>query len=208
VTTLALGGCDTYTDLASIAPLPEQCGGTLYHYEQAGKGNTSDAPLPRDVYRLLHGAAAAHHCTLRLRTSAEFEVARAYGGLIPDDKYEGLLHVMRCGPADCFAFDFEFSNSAGFGDKGDCPPTMQLAFEYTVILPLPPKEKAGGGGGGDSNGSNGQGRGLLGGEKPAPARFLRQRRRRICTQQARVAQGPKVEGGGVHKLHPVVTHSA
>jgi len=92
------------------------------------------------THRLLHGAAAAHHCTLRLRTSAEFEVARAYGGLIPDDKYEGLLHVMRCGPSDCFAFDFDFCNSAGFGDRGDCPPTMQLAFEYTMLLPLPPRE--------------------------------------------------------------------
>jgi hypothetical protein len=141
VDVFALGGGDTYSDLASVAPLPKQCGGTLYHYEQAGRGNTSDAPLPRDVYRLLHGAAgaAAHHCTLRLRTSAEFDVARAYGGLIPDDVFEGLLHVMRCGPGDCFAFDFEFSNAGGFGDKGDCPPTIQLAFEYTVLLPLPPR---------------------------------------------------------------------
>lgn len=190
VDVFALGGRDRYADLASIAPLPEQSGGTLYYYEQAGSGHASDAPLPRDVYRLLHGAPAAHHCTLRLRTSAEFEVARAYGGLIPDEKYEGLLHVMQCGPNDCFAFDFEFANGrTGFGQKGDCPPTMQLAFEYTVLLPLvetTTEMKNNEAGDDDEEGvvrSAGRSRRVV--------RFLRQRRRRICTQQSRVATGPK-----------------
>lgn len=36
-------------DLASLAPLPRACGGALIHYAHG----PADAPLPRDVHRLL-----------------------------------------------------------------------------------------------------------------------------------------------------------
>lgn len=170
VDVFSLGGGDgaaAFADLASVAPLTEQSGGALYHYDTVGKGGASDAPLPRDVFRLLRAESQAHHCTLRLRTSAEFEVAAAYGAAVPDDVYPGLYHVVRCGPGDCFAFDFRHKSAAGFGRRGDCPPTAQLAFEYTALTPLPPDPAT------------------------QAARYLRQRRRRVCTAQARVASSPK-----------------
>jgi len=186
-----------HADLASIAPLTERSGGTLYHYERAigEDGAASDAPLPRDVFRLLNGDAAvsAHHCSLRLRTSSEFKVANVYGALARDDEYEGLCHVMRCGAEDAFAFDFEHAHREGFGDRGDCPPTIQLAFEYTVLTPLGRGDASGGGGGGgDAAASTSENpEASPASASPPPARYLRQRRRRICTVQARVSGKPR-----------------
>ena len=52
-------------DLASLAPLPRACGGALFHYPN-GPG---DAPLARDVHRLLRRAdAAAPHAAPRALT--------------------------------------------------------------------------------------------------------------------------------------------
>ena len=44
---------------------------------------------------------------------------------------------------DCFAFDLEHRSGAGFGDRGDCPPTIQLAFEYVSLEKMcdPPGEE-------------------------------------------------------------------
>ena len=167
VDVFSLGGDDSFADLASVAPLTEQSGGALHHYATVGGVGVADAPLPRDVFRLLRAESTAHHCTLRMRTSAEFEVAGTYGATVPDDVYPGLHHVVRCGPNDCFAFDFRHKSAAGFGRRGDCPPTAQLAFEYTALTRLPPDPAT------------------------QAARYLRQRRRRVCTAQARVATSPK-----------------
>lgn len=41
---------------------------------------------------------------------------------------------MSCGPHDCVAFDFEFATAAGFTEALDCPPTLQLAFQYTSFV--------------------------------------------------------------------------
>ena len=107
-------------DLASLAPLPRACGGALFHYPN-GPG---DAPLARDVHRLLRrgdaaGAHAAptgadatlappvHPCsqptalfaTLRLRTSPELRAVRAHGHVAADAAFEGVFHMTTCGCA-------------------------------------------------------------------------------------------------------------
>ena len=53
------------------------------------------------------------------------------GRIMPDETYEGLFHVPRCAPGDCFAFDLEHVSARGFGRGGDCPPTVQMASEFT-----------------------------------------------------------------------------
>ena len=45
---------------------------------------------------LLH-TPAAHHCTMRMRCSAEFEVSRVYGSLVSDEIYDGGVGVQSVG---------------------------------------------------------------------------------------------------------------
>ena len=86
------------------------------------------------------------------------------GGIMPDETYEGLFHVPRCAPGDCFAFDLEHVSARGFGRGGDCPPTVQMAFEFTQIETLFQDARAIG--------------------------ITRRRVRRVCTRQAAVAATP------------------
>jgi hypothetical protein len=52
---LPLAGGRACLDLASLAALPHACGGALFHYPHG----PADAPLARDVHRLLRRADAA-----------------------------------------------------------------------------------------------------------------------------------------------------
>lgn len=47
----------------------------------------------QDIYRRL-GAPLARGGLLRLRTSPDFKVARAFGHLFPDDQFDNLFHVI------------------------------------------------------------------------------------------------------------------
>jgi hypothetical protein len=104
----------------------------------------------------------ALHATLRLRTSPELRAPRAYGHVVTDASFDAIYHMSTCGcvllvsqnrlqrapdaaawrirPHDCVAFDFEFASSEGFSAPSavDQPPAVQLAFEYTIILPARP----------------------------------------------------------------------
>ena len=62
----------------------------------------------QDLYRRLT-APQALGGLLRMRTSGDFRVARAYGHLYPDDQFENLYHVISCDPQDAFVFDFEYA---------------------------------------------------------------------------------------------------
>ena len=53
-------------------------------------------------------------------------------------QYENLYHVLSCNMHDTFAFDFEFANLQGFSQP--FPPMIQMVFQYTVMLPLPPAQ--------------------------------------------------------------------
>lgn len=187
--------------LASVAPLASRSGGALFRYggenDATGEADekASAPPVPRDAFRALANerraeasetseaseagssvltAGDALHCTLRVRTSAEI-VARAArgGGIVPDETYEGLFHVPRCAPLDGFAFDLEHATKRGFGRGGDCPPTAQMAFEFTQIETLFR----------DVENADGDGSARAVG-------ITRRRVRRVCTRQAAVAATP------------------
>eukprot|EP00193_Tetraselmis_chui_P003922 CAMPEP_0177762252 /NCGR_PEP_ID=MMETSP0491_2-20121128/6244_1 /TAXON_ID=63592 /ORGANISM="Tetraselmis chuii, Strain PLY429" /LENGTH=846 /DNA_ID=CAMNT_0019278291 /DNA_START=238 /DNA_END=2778 /DNA_ORIENTATION=+ len=116
--------------LECLSPLASSSGGHLCWYP-----GIEDAALPQDVYRRLAGIQA-RNCRLRLRTSAEFHVQRCYGHLMPDQNYKNLQHIVSCSSHDCFAFDFEFGSAAGFLGEEEFPPTLQLAFQYTMLVPF------------------------------------------------------------------------
>jgi len=73
---------------------------------------------------------------LRLRTSPEFWVARSFGQLFPDGSYDNLAHVVACDATTTFAFDLEFTRTAGFSEAKDNPPMLQVFF-HSLSLPLP-----------------------------------------------------------------------
>uniref|UniRef100_A0A1D1XJT2 Protein transport protein Sec24-like At3g07100 n=1 Tax=Anthurium amnicola TaxID=1678845 RepID=A0A1D1XJT2_9ARAE len=117
-----------YTDLASLKFLSIESGGSLFLYS-----NTEDSTLPQDMYRML-SRPYAFGCILRLRTSSEFRHSRSYGHFFPDPQYENVQHIICCDTYATYAYEFEFTNSAGFSRHNE-PPVVQIAFQYTVVVP-------------------------------------------------------------------------
>ena len=85
-----------------------------------------------------------------MRTSPEFRVARAYGQLFPDERYDNLAHIVACNASTAFAFDFEYTSAAGFGASADNPPMLQVAFQYSAMLPAEPLTSSMGNGGAET----------------------------------------------------------
>lgn len=120
--------CDEFADLSTLAPLAEKSGGNVSLYL-----NSRKIPIVGDVYRLLRHEKAIN-ATLRVRTTADLEIANAYGALHADKAYSGLFHIASCGLNDAFCFDFDYSTSAGLEeDLNRGHPKIQVAFEYTCI---------------------------------------------------------------------------
>ncbi|CAI7906774.1 unnamed protein product, partial [Closterium sp. NIES-53] len=153
-----------YCDLASLRCLSVESGGTLFLYP-----SLDEATLPQDIYRMLC-RPSAFGGVLRLRTSRELRAVRAYGHFFPDAQYENLYHIIRCDPFDSYAFDLEFAGKAGFRVKGRAGKekggsgggyrgaVLQLAFQYTVIIPVEGGGERGEGGGvGNGAANNGDG---------------------------------------------------
>ena len=86
------------------------------------------------MYRRLSSPCALNGL-LRVRTSPEFRVARSYGQLFPDERYDNLAHIVACNASTAFAFDFEYTSAAGFGASAGNPPLLQVAFQYSAVLP-------------------------------------------------------------------------
>ncbi|XP_024964793.1 protein transport protein Sec24B-like [Cynara cardunculus var. scolymus] len=118
-----------YTDLASLKFLSIESGGSLFLYP-----NTDDSTLPQDMYRML-SRPYAFNCIMRLRTSSEFKPGNSYGHFFPDPQYENVQHVICCDSYATYAYDFDFVNDTGFSRHTAEPPTLQLAFQYTVVVP-------------------------------------------------------------------------
>lgn len=118
-----------YTDLASLKFLSIDSGGSIYFYS-----NTDDSTLPQDMYRML-SRPYAFGCILRLRTSTEFKPGNSYGHFFPDPQYENVQHIICCDSYATYAYDFEFANNVGFSRHGSELPTLQIAFQYTVVVP-------------------------------------------------------------------------
>ncbi|KAL6005289.1 Protein transport protein S23 D [Asimina triloba] len=117
-----------YTDLASLKFLSIDSGGSLFLYS-----NTDDSTLPQDMYRML-SRPYAFGCILRLRTSSEFKPGRSYGHFFPDPQYENVQHIICCDAYSTYAYDFDFTNTVGFSRHTE-PPVLQIAFQYTVVVP-------------------------------------------------------------------------
>nr|XP_043613329.1 protein transport protein SEC23 [Erigeron canadensis] len=118
-----------YTDLASLKFLSIDSGGSLFLYP-----NTDDSTLPQDMYRIL-SRPYAFNCVMRLRTSSEFKPGNSYGHFFPDPQYENVQHVICCDSYATYAYDFDFANNHGFSRHTKELPMIQLAFQYTVVVP-------------------------------------------------------------------------
>ncbi|KMT05478.1 hypothetical protein BVRB_7g176030 [Beta vulgaris subsp. vulgaris] len=118
-----------YTDLASLKFLSIESGGSLFLYP-----NTDDSTLPQDMYRML-SRPYAFNCILRLRTSSEFKTGRSYGHFFPDPEYENVQHIICCDSYATYAYDFEFAKVEGFSRHASEPPMLQVAFQYSVVVP-------------------------------------------------------------------------
>ncbi|KAJ6927761.1 protein transport protein SEC24-like [Populus alba x Populus x berolinensis] len=118
-----------YTDLASLKFLSIESGGTLFLYS-----NTDDSTLPQDMYRML-SRPYAFGCILRLRTSSEFKPGHSYGHFFPDPQYENVQHIICCDSFATYAYDFDFTSATGFSRYASEQPVLQIAFQYTVIVP-------------------------------------------------------------------------
>lgn len=118
-----------YTDLASLKFLSIESGGSLFLYS-----NTDDSTLPQDMYRML-SRPYAFNCVLRLRTSSEFKTGHSYGHFFPDPQFENVQHIICCDSYATYAYDFDFANNVGFSRHTSEPPMLQIAFQYTVVVP-------------------------------------------------------------------------
>lgn len=127
-----------YTDLASLKFLSIESGGSLFLYT-----STEDSTLPQDMYRML-SRPYAFGCVLRLRTSTEFKPGNSYGHFFPDPQYENVQHIICCDSYATYAYDFVFENNVGFSRSKSDVPTIQIAFQYAVVVP--PQELSNSGG--------------------------------------------------------------
>ncbi|GAB4824695.1 Protein transport protein S23 D [Ancistrocladus abbreviatus] len=118
-----------YTDLASLKFLSIESGGSLFLYS-----STDDSTLPQDMYRML-SRPYAFNCVLRLRTSTEFKLGHSYGHFFPDPQYEYVQHIICCDAHATYAYDFEFEKVEGFSRHTSEAPVLQIAFQYTVVVP-------------------------------------------------------------------------
>lgn len=87
----------------------------------------------QDIYRRLSSPLALDGM-LRIRTSPEFKVSRAYGQLFQDEEYDNLMHITASSPHSTFAFDFQFSSAGGFATTTDSPPMVQMVFQYSLLV--------------------------------------------------------------------------
>ena len=144
---------------------------------------------------------------------------RAHGHVAADAAFEGVFHMTTCGcdsqsaivryqsvtdlhcpcnssplppcrPHDCVSFDLDYASAEGFSAPSsvDQPPALQLAFEYTTLVPV-----------------------QQGGESASDAgSFVRQRRRRVVTQPARVARSRRhgFESCDAEAAVALLTHKA
>ncbi|KAL1558235.1 Protein transport protein S23 D [Salvia divinorum] len=118
-----------YTDLASLKFLSIESGGSLFLYS-----STDDSTLPQDMYRML-SRPYAFNCVLRVRASSELKIDHSYGHFFPDPEYENVQHIICCDSFATYAYDFDFANEVGLSMSKKELPTLQIAFQYSVVVP-------------------------------------------------------------------------
>ena len=120
-----------YIGVEALLPLVQCAGGTMIYYP----GLDSSA-LPQDLFRN-YSRPFASNAMLRLRCSTGFTVARGYGHMRADEQFDNLYHVPSCHSESCFGVDLEFDSPSGVTSNLDVQPTVQLAFSYMCIVPIP-----------------------------------------------------------------------
>eukprot|EP00195_Chlamydomonas_chlamydogama_P017072 CAMPEP_0202896248 /NCGR_PEP_ID=MMETSP1392-20130828/5266_1 /ASSEMBLY_ACC=CAM_ASM_000868 /TAXON_ID=225041 /ORGANISM="Chlamydomonas chlamydogama, Strain SAG 11-48b" /LENGTH=777 /DNA_ID=CAMNT_0049581523 /DNA_START=303 /DNA_END=2636 /DNA_ORIENTATION=+ len=150
--------------LPVMEPVCNASGGAIYLYT-----SVDESALPQDVYRRLSGQHASAGL-LRVRTSAGFKPVRVYGRLFADQQFDNLHHIISCDTSDTFAMDFEFTSKEGFLQEGVVTPTVQVAFQYTAVVPVSP-----------TGGENGESAG--GARESKGAHMQLQRRIRVATMR-------------------------
>jgi hypothetical protein len=101
--------------------------------------------LAQDVYRCLVGPRAFRGL-LRVRTSREIRISKAYSPVTPVPEAQDLWQLPACGQHAAIGLDFEYTNSAGFARPAHCSPpgVLQAAFQYSTFRPAPkPPARAG-----------------------------------------------------------------
>ena len=122
---------------------------------------------------------AALGCILRVRTSPEIAVNDedgVFGAVLADPKLENLWHMSTCDPSDTFSMLFHFVVPNGF----QSPPTLQVAFAYTIVSTAP------------ASAHETRGRSDEGGQRATAAPDLvTERRLRVFTVQLGTSNVPK-----------------
>ena len=120
-----------FVGVEALCPVVQCAGGTLVYYS-----GIDTSALPQDLYRI-YARPFASNALLRLRCSSGFTVARGFGHLVASDTFDNLYHVASCHSESCFAVDLEFDSPSGVTVNLDVQPTIQLAFSYSCIVPIP-----------------------------------------------------------------------
>ena len=162
--------------IPALAPLASRTGGALYRSELWLDG--SEKELASAVRRALSRPAALG-CILRVRTSPEIAVNDedgVFGAVLADPKLENLWHMSTCDPSDTFSMLFHFVVPNGF----QSPPTLQVAFAYTIVSTAP------------ASAHETRGRSDEGGQRATAAPDLvTERRLRVFTVQLGTSNVPK-----------------
>ena len=102
----------------------------------------------QDIYRSLVGPRAFRGL-LRIRTSPEIRITKAYSPLTPVPDSQHLWRLPSCGQHAAVGFDFEYASSAGFRRSKTGKAVLQMAFQYSTFRPATrsdPSERSANGG--------------------------------------------------------------
>jgi len=88
----------------------------------------------QDVYRSLVGPRAFRGL-LRIRTSPEIRITKAYSPLSPVPDSQHLWQLPSCGQHAAVGFDFEYASSIGFRGSKTGRAVLQMAFQYSTFRP-------------------------------------------------------------------------
>uniref|UniRef100_A0A7I4EH88 Sec23/sec24 transport family protein n=1 Tax=Physcomitrium patens TaxID=3218 RepID=A0A7I4EH88_PHYPA len=181
-----------YTDLASLKYLNIESGGGLLLYS-----STEESTLPQDLYRML-SRPYAFGCILRVRTSTGFKAATVYGHYFPDPEYDNVQRIICCDQFATYAIDFEFDSSSGFTRNMESSPVLQMAFQYSILVPQ----------GEDTNQSHANGNSGNGSESSYSHSYVVKRRLRVRTLQMDIATNfiELYESADTEVILTVLTH--
>lgn len=73
---------------------------------------------------------------LRVRTSPELRVSKAYSPLAPVPEAQNLWQLPACSHHAAVGFDFDYASSAGFSRSKTGRAVLQMALQYSALRPV------------------------------------------------------------------------